>query len=145
MLQVLAPGFAYRALVDLLQHQLKYEKEAAEASAKLKAVLECHKETEELSKLYELWPMTKGDGCVGTCGLNAHGESELPDDVLLKLLRRELLLTSAKQGLVLYEAAMQAEHSRRVSVQIQQVMWVVDTVLREIKNTTCLESANGRH
>jgi hypothetical protein len=129
MLQALTSESAYRSLIDLLQHQLKYEKEAAEASAELDEVLECQRETEELSKLHELWPVAKGEGCEGkTRGLNAHGECHLSDDMVMTLLRRELLLTSAKQGLVLYEAALQGEQSRRVSVQIQQVMWVVDAV-----------------
>jgi hypothetical protein len=126
-LQKVTADTAYRSLMDLLQNQCKYEDQAAEASAKLLEMLECQRETKELSTLYELWPVSKGEGCESkTCGEDALGDYQLPGDMVVKLLKRELLLASAKLDAVVYETAMQAEQSRRVSVQIQQVMWVVE-------------------
>ena len=103
---------AFDALLRCLEDQATWEGRAKASKELLNQMLQSRKEADELRQKYNLAPSAaaaaagssssaaegaEGEGGSSSSGSSSRGESQqLPDMVILKMLRREVLLTSAK-------------------------------------------------
>jgi hypothetical protein len=100
---------AFDALMRCLEEQHTWEQRAKASKELLNQMLQSRKEADDLSKQYNLQPNPASssgasptaaattDGADSATGDSSSGSaSQLPDIVILKMLKREALLTSAK-------------------------------------------------
>ena len=120
--QLLTPEAALDALISLLEDQAQWETFAAETDALLIQMLDSRKEAEELGKLYDLRPLPKPEGSAEEAGdMQPVEGNSLPDEAAVKLLRREVLLSTAKLHVMEYERVLGERQLRSIKAQIRQV------------------------
>jgi hypothetical protein len=111
---------AFNDLIRALEDQAQWEARAAQAKALLNEMLKSRKDADELGKLYDLRPVPKNEAGEPISPDDCH----LPDDVVVKMLGREVLLTKAKLHALMYEHITAEKQLRSVKAQIRQVRGV---------------------
>ncbi len=104
---------SHMALVQALEDQASWEARARSAKELLNQMLQSRKEAKELERDYDIRPVP----------LMAVDEPEhqLPDEVIVAMLQRETLLTSAKLHALVFEHIMGDKTLRSLKTQIRQV------------------------
>ena len=121
-LQLLTPENALESLICLLEEQAEWETFAADLDALLVHMLKLRKEEEELWKLYDLRPLPKHEGPTEEAGVVQPNEGNfLPDEVMMKLLGRELLLTTSKERVLAFEGLLGDRELVSIKARIRQV------------------------
>ena len=112
---------AFSDLLRVLEDQAQWELRAAQAKALLNEMLKSRKEADELGKLYDLRPVPKNDAGEPLPAEECH----VPDEVVVKMLGREVLLTKAKLHALVFEHITSEKQLRSIRAQIRQVSGVL--------------------
>ena len=103
-------------LTRLLKDQAEFEARAAYIEGLLKDMLETRKEVDALGKLYDLWPAANNNA-----GETMMQRFCLPDEVVAKMLGREVLLSKAKLYVLADEHRAAQRQMRTITALIRQV------------------------
>lgn len=116
-LRVPTASTAHEALVKALDDQRHWEDRAKTSKALLNRMLKSRLESDKLGKLYDLGPQPRNEAGE----VLPPEEATLPDEVIVKMLGREVLLTEAKLHVLNYEHTLAERTLRSANAQIRQV------------------------
>ena len=100
----------------MIEDQADCEALAAHTRDLLRDMLEARKELDALGKLYDLWPAANSNA-----GETMIERFNLPDEVVVKMLGREVLLSKAKLFALTYEHRAAQGQIQRIRAMIRQV------------------------
>ncbi|KAK9841198.1 hypothetical protein WJX74_001758 [Apatococcus lobatus] len=123
---------AYDQLSAALQDQLNWETRAKQAKELLNEMLESRREARQLAEHHDTRPVPMP---VSTSLNPAAAEAmELPDSVILEMLRREVLLTKAKLHALTHEHILGERKLRTLKSQLRQGEPEFDRLKRELED-----------
>ncbi|BDA41097.1 probable inactive ubiquitin carboxyl-terminal hydrolase 54 at C-terminar half [Coccomyxa sp. Obi] len=122
------PQQAHDTLVHALQEQASWEQRARSAKELLKELLISRREAADLAAQYDTRPVPTTPG-----GGPPMDPPELPDTVILKMLQREVLLTSSKLHALSYEQAIAERKLRTLKSQLRQGEPEFERLKRELE------------
>ena len=120
---------AHEQLIGALQDMQQWETRAKQGKDLLNDMLKSRREAAELATKFDIRPDPRGTSALPRNALLAiDGQDdgkdiyELPDHVIIALLRREHLLTKAKLNALCFEHIMGERRLRSLKTQLRQVL-----------------------
>ncbi|WIA33521.1 hypothetical protein OEZ86_006646 [Tetradesmus obliquus] len=132
---------AYDNLLRCLEDQAAWEGRAKEAKDLMNAMLTSRKEADQLAKQHGIRQQppagaaaaAAGDSEAGGAGAAEEGSGVIPDSVIMKMLAREALLTSAKLYALSFDHQMAQKSLASVKLQIRHGEPELERLKRELE------------